>query len=107
MTHQNNESPCCMLEAAPMEQRVRAWRELADRSLHREIAPGRIVSTYPSTPEITDHLKSLTEAEADCCSFLTFAVSEHEGVVTVETSFPTEFGPMIERVVAPELATRP
>lgn len=78
----------CTLEGPALIERIIEWRQVASRATGRRVETGRIVSTYPSDPELIERLRALIAAEAECCSFMEFDVVEEGDEVTVELRVP-------------------
>jgi hypothetical protein len=79
----------CTLGAADGPERSRRWRQLA-----AEAAPvarrtgGRLEVRYQPGPGVLDELRALAAAEAGCCSFVAWAVTEQAGDPTLVVSAP-------------------
>ena len=99
-TKQAPDALSCTLTQTELIERVQAWKALALRSTARTLGPGTIKSSYPRTSEIETELNALVEAEAECCSFLRFDVQITPRTIEVALSFPPEFQPAIERMLA-------
>ena len=88
------ETLACTLEGKELEERVRAWSEVASQGRARKIEPGRIVSVYPRDAALRTRLDQLIEAEAECCTFLKFNIEDGDDSMTVELRLPEEMTPM-------------
>ena len=67
----------CTLGPADGAERMRRWQRLAaaaDPVSRRE--EGRLVVRYQPMPGVLEELRDLAGAEADCCSFADWAVTE-------------------------------
>ena len=93
------EGATCSLSPAALSDRRGAWRSLAAHALHRDVEPGRVLSTYPKRDEIAQRLAELVEAEKACCPFLEFDIREGDSVIEVELRYPSEFGATVAAVL--------
>jgi hypothetical protein len=110
MTQHNNRAvpdtgaATCSLAPGALGNRVDEWRSLTAQALHREIGPGRVLSTYPNNPDIARGFAELIDAEKECCPFLQFDVQEHDTVLRVQLRYPSDFAPSRLRAgIAPGL----
>lgn len=87
------------MQANEMVERVGEWRELAGQALSRTVCDDRITTIYPSDERLLQTLRQLIAAEADCCTFLKFTVSEGPVKTVVELAFPPEARPLIESMM--------
>ena len=62
---------------------------------------GRITSVYPLDQGLLGRIRSLIEAEADCCPFLRFVVREERDRIVVQLDFPEEARGLIEAAMHP------
>lgn len=85
----------CRLPPAELAERGERWRRLAAQALTSTKEAGVVRSTYPPTEDIRRELTELINAEALCCPFLDFEVSEQEGAIEVKLHYPPEFQPII------------
>lgn len=88
----------CTLSGDELAERVRAWREVSSRSVSRRVEGDRISSVYPSDPELVHRLRDLIDAEAECCSFLSFTVTEGPVETIVDLTFPPDARALVEGV---------
>ena len=75
MTHEDvHDIPiACMLSAADLADRRRAWRYLLDTSLvARERVPGGLRLIV--NPDVASQLGALVDLERSCCPWITFAL---------------------------------
>lgn len=89
----------CSLDGSELVDRARAWQDVLSRALSRETYEGRVLSIYPSEPALLQRLRRLIAAEAECCSFLNFTVTEGPTETIVELTFPPEAREVVDRVV--------
>ncbi|HEX2058721.1 MAG TPA: hypothetical protein VHI71_10160 [Actinomycetota bacterium] len=89
----------CTLNADELVERVGAWREVSSRALSREVHADGVRSVYPSEPALVQTLRRLIAAEAGCCSFLEFSVSEGPTETVVELGFPPHARALVEQVM--------
>ena len=87
----------CTLPEEGLTARMGLWRALAEHALSRTAEPGRILSSYPHA--VSGELRTLIEAEAECCPFLSFEIRERGDILDVELRYPLEFEPMIQAVM--------
>ncbi|MBW3589415.1 MAG: hypothetical protein KY429_08340 [Actinobacteria bacterium] len=80
----------CSLPGPELMVRIQQWSQVVQRATSREIRGGRIISTYPRDPALVEELGRLIAAEADCCSFMKFEVTELADKVLVEVEVPEE-----------------
>jgi hypothetical protein len=104
MTQQNpalsgSDAAACSLAPGALGNRVDEWRSLTAQALHREVEPGRVLSTYPNTPEIAGRVAELIDAEKECCPFLQFDVQRRDTLLQVELRYPPDFGPLLAAVL--------
>jgi hypothetical protein len=88
------ETIACTLEGKELEERVRAWSEIASQARDRKFEPGRIVSVYPRDAALLMRLEQLIAAEAECCPFLKFNIEDGDDSITVELRLPEELMPV-------------
>jgi hypothetical protein len=93
------ETLACTLEGKELEERVRAWMEVASRARDRKVEPGRIVSVYPRDTALRERLRELIAAEAECCTFLKFSIAEGHDTMTIELRLPEEMTPMFSSLL--------
>jgi len=91
----------CTLGPAAGADRSRRWRQLA-----AEAAPaarrtgGRLEIRYQPGPGVLDELSALAAAEAECCPFVGWAVTEQAGYPTLVVSAPAGAPGNIEPIAA-------
>jgi hypothetical protein len=91
----------CTLGPVDGADRSRRWRQLA-----AEAAPvarrteGRLEIRYQPGPGVLDELSTLAAAEAECCAFVDWAVTEQAGEPTLVISAPADAPGNIEPIVA-------
>jgi len=91
----------CTLGPIDGADRSRRWRQLA-----AEAAPvarrteGRLEVRYQPGPGVLDELAALAAAEAECCSFVDWAVTEQAGDPTLVVSAPADQPGNIEPIAA-------
>ena len=96
----HDEATCtCALDPREMSERVAAWREVAAQATARDVQEGRIVAVYPPDPGLRARIDALIAAEAECCSFLKFKVSENEVGTVVELVFPPDASVFVETML--------
>ena len=91
----------CTLEAADGAERSRRWRQLA--AVAAPVASrteGRLEVRYQPGPGVLDELRTLAAAEAKCCSFVGWAVTEQAGHPTLVVSAPADAPGNIEPIAA-------
>jgi hypothetical protein len=79
----------CTLGPGDGAERMRRWQRLgvAGSPVSR-MESGRLVVRYQPGPGIAEELRALAQAEAGCCSFAEWAVSEPAGQPTLVVSAP-------------------
>ena len=91
----------CTLGPVDGADRSRRWRQLA-----AEAAPvarrteGRLEIRYQPGPGVLDELSALAAAEAECCAFVDWAVTEQAGEPTLVVSAPADAPGNIEPIAA-------
>jgi len=91
----------CTLGPIDGADRSRRWRQLA-----AEAAPvarrteGRLEVRYQPGPGVLAELAALAAAEAECCSFVDWAVTEQAGDPTLVVSAPADQPGNIEPIAA-------
>ncbi len=91
----------CTLGVTDGAERSRRWRQLA-----AEAAPvvrrtgARVEVRYQPGPGVLDELRALAAAEAECCSFVSWAVTEQAGDPTLIVSAPADAPGNIEPIAA-------
>jgi MerR family transcriptional regulator, copper efflux regulator len=85
-----NEEIACSLNGPELIERINQWREVSSHATGREIAKGRIVSTYPSDPGLLQQFRKLIAAEAECCPFMQFDITENDDHFLVELRVPED-----------------
>jgi len=79
----------CTLDAADGADRSRRWRQLAaDAPPVARRTGGQLEVRYQPGPGVLDELRALAAAEAECCSFVTWAVTLQAGDPTLVVSAP-------------------
>ena len=84
------ETLACSLSGSEFAERITEWREVVSHATDRHVEKGRIVSTYPPDRQLLQRLRKLIAAEADCCSFMQFNVTEGPDHVEVELRVPAD-----------------
>jgi hypothetical protein len=80
----------CTLSGPELVQRIQDWRQVASQATSRTVGEKGIVSVYPRKPELIGELRRLIHAEAECCAFMEFQLSEMGDEVVVELRVPDE-----------------
>jgi hypothetical protein len=78
----------CSLSSEAFQQRLADWSEVTSKGTTRHLDDGRIVTTYPRNAHLLERLRALIAAEAECCSFLDFEVTERANEIVVELRIP-------------------
>jgi hypothetical protein len=89
----------CSLPGTEMLERIARWKRIAKLALSRTAEPGVVRSTYARTEHVASELRDLIDAEAQCCSFLSFSIRERGDVLEMELQYPAEFEPMLALIV--------
>jgi hypothetical protein len=91
----------CTLRATDGAERSRRWRQLAaDASPVARRTEGRLEVRYQPGPGVLDELRALATAEAECCSFVAWTVTEQAGDPTLIVSAPAGTPENIEPIAA-------
>ena len=80
-------APACSLSPDSMRERGRDWEALRDRYLLERVRSQR-ATTSRWRVEGFAALRTLVEAERECCPFLAFTLTVREGSIELETTFP-------------------
>jgi hypothetical protein len=91
----------CTLGPADGAERLRRWQQLAAAAAPvARLAGHQLEVRYQPAPGVLDELRSLARAEAECCSFVSWAVTEQAGsptlVVAAEPGAPERIMPIAE-----------
>jgi hypothetical protein len=79
----------CTLGAIDGAERSRRWRQLAaDAAPVTRRTEGQLEIRYQPGPGVLDELRALAAAEAECCSFVAWAVTEQAGHPTLVVTAP-------------------
>lgn len=79
----------CTLGATDGAERSRRWRQLAaDAAPVTRRTEGQLAISYQPGPGVLDELRTLAAAEAECCSFVAWAVTEQAGHPTLVVTAP-------------------
>jgi hypothetical protein len=84
------ENLACTLSGPALVQRIQDWRKVASHATARSLRDTTIVSVYPRDNEVINELRRLIDAEAECCSFMEFRLSEVDDEVVVDLRVPEE-----------------
>ena len=77
----------CTLGPAGGAERMRRWERLAAAAAPAShLADGRLVVRYQPVPGVLGELRDLAAAEADCCAFAGWTVTEQGGHPTLVVS---------------------
>jgi hypothetical protein len=91
----------CTLGPADGAARSRRWRQLAAEATPvRRRTEGRLEIRYQPGPGVLDELRELAAAEAECCSFVAWTVTEQAGDPTLIVSAPADDPDRIEPIAA-------
>jgi hypothetical protein len=81
----------CTLGPVDGAGRSRRWRQLAaDAAPVARRTEGRLEIWYQPGPGVLDELSALAAAEAECCSFVNWGVTEQAGTPTLIVSAPAD-----------------
>lgn len=81
----------CTLGPVDGAGRSRRWRQLAaDAAPVARRTEGRLEIRYQPGPGVLDELSALAAAEADCCAFVAWAVTEQAGDPILVVSAPAD-----------------
>jgi hypothetical protein len=91
----------CSLTPAEYRRRTAGLGALAnERLLSREPIPGGCRLTFAYTPELDRRLSDAVAAEAECCPFLTFALTRHAERLRLEVTGAQLAQPIIDDLFA-------
>lgn len=94
----------CSLDLSDLSRRLDAWRRVAAQGRTVEVTDDRVVAVYPRREALLADLRALVDAEAECCSFLTFTIEERGDDIVSELSYPPDT-PAALRAFIGELTT--
>lgn len=98
----------CTLDSTQLVERIAEWREVSSQATSRTVEAEKIISIYPPDPQLTERIRYLIAAEAECCAFLKFSMAEGAHHTVVELAYPAEARSLVEAVVgAPVDVLRP
>ncbi len=90
-----NEIQACSLDGTQLAERLEEWGRVTSRAIRRRVDGGRMVADYPKDDALLRRIEELIEAEAECCSFMQFTVTEDAESFTVELRVPDDIAPAI------------
>lgn len=77
----------CSLRAAERDDRLRAWRRLADEHLREQAdVPGGVAMTYAGVAGVAETVHRLARLERECCAWATWRVAIRDGGVRLEVT---------------------
>jgi hypothetical protein len=82
----------CSLTAADYRDREKAWLKVGNFASASAAIPGGLRFTFASAPGVGDSLKELVRLEAECCSWMTFAMRESPDVISLSITSDNEAG---------------
>jgi hypothetical protein len=81
----------CTLAPGDGAERLRRWQRLAATAAPvSQLSGGRLEVRFTPGPGVLDELRSLAAAEADCCAFAGWTVSEQAGQPVLAVSADPE-----------------
>ena len=84
----SQEPRTCSLSHEKLSGRVLAWSRVMARAIDRRVDGDNTVATYPRDDELLEEVRALIAAEAECCPFMEFTVTESPEGFTVELRVP-------------------
>ena len=91
----------CSLDAADYAARRQQTAEIARDALRsREPAEGGVHLTFAATDATERELRDVIAAEADCCSFLRFALDRDGETLRLNVTGPADAQPIIAELFA-------
>jgi len=97
-------------ELGPLDGRtpLLRWQALRDRAAPAaQLRDGQLEVRYQPGPGGQEELRSLTDADQECCSFVTWSVVELEGHPVLLVTSPAESPDAVEPIAALFEASRP
>ncbi len=89
----------CSLGASDFQQRLSEIAEVGAASLiGREEEGGRHILRFRFDPTTRHRLAQIVAAEAECCSFLDLALTEHDGELILTLAAPAEAQPVVDEL---------
>jgi len=91
----------CTLRPEEGAERLRRWQQLAAAAAPAaRLAGHQLVVRYQPGPGVLEELRSLARAEAGCCAFAEWAVTERDGflilIVAAEPDAPERIAPIAD-----------
>jgi hypothetical protein len=80
----------CTLSGPELVGRIQEWASVASHAKSRHVEEGRVVSAYPSDPQLLERMQKLIAAESECCPFLHFDIQQKAEEMIVELRVPKE-----------------
>jgi hypothetical protein len=91
----------CTLGPADGAERFRRWQQLAAVAAPTaRVAGHRLEVRYQPGPGVLEELQSLAGAEAECCTFAEWAVTEQDGTPTLLVAAGPDAPERIEPIAA-------
>ena len=87
----------CTLTADELPERLGEMRAIGRDAL---IAAGERGLRFRADPGVRERLEALAAAEAECCAFMTLAVTEENGELVLSIDAPPDAEPVVHELVA-------
>ena len=98
----------CSLAPGALAARLAEWRALKADALLTEHASGStITARYANRDGVAERLRALVAAEATCCPWLSFDVSEGEYEIELTVTAPGDAAQLLASVAEPAQVAAP
>jgi hypothetical protein len=87
-----NKDLVCTLTDADYRDRETAWLKLGTYARASAAIPGGLSVAFAPTQGLRDSLTELIRLEAECCAWMTFAISESPEAISLSIMSETENG---------------
>ncbi len=95
----------CSLSGPELAERVREWSAVTSRATSRIVEKGKVTATYPRDAGVVAEIRRLIAAEASCCPFMTFDLTERADSIEVVLTVPEDMADALGALMG--LASRP
>jgi len=93
--------PACTLGPDDGPARMRRWRRLAEQAQPTVQRTGHDLEVrFPPAPGVREELESLAAAERQCCSFVSWTVTQDAGRPVLHVTAPVESPDDVEPIAA-------
>jgi hypothetical protein len=91
----------CTLTADELPARLAEIRAVSRHALRAKAATGtHAVLSFDPAPGVRDRLAAIVAAESRCCAFLTMALVDEPGAITLTIDAPEDAGPVLDALLS-------